>query len=79
MDPGDCDGEYESDFARAYYCLGKAAGEASAILIILRARGMPVSEDAHDQITSCTDLRQLETWLRHVATAITADQLFDRS
>jgi hypothetical protein len=78
MDPGDCDCEYESDFARAYYCLGKAAGEASAILIILRARGMPVSDDARDRITACTDLRQLETWLRHAATAITADQLLRR-
>ena len=73
MDPGDC--EYESDYARAYYCLGKAAGEATAILIILRARGVPVSQQTHDRITSCTDLRQLETWLRHAATASSADQL----
>jgi hypothetical protein len=74
MDPGDC--EYESDYARAYYCLGKAAGEATAILTILRARGLPVSQEAHDQITSCTDLRQLETWLRRTAAVDSADQLF---
>jgi hypothetical protein len=76
MDPGDC--EYEGDFARAYYCLGKAAGESSAILIILRARGIPVPETVRDRITACTDLRQLETWLHHAATAPSADQLLDR-
>jgi hypothetical protein len=74
MDPGDC--EYESDYARAYYCLGKAAGEATAILTILRARGVLVSEAVHDRIMSCTNLGQLETWLRRTATVDSADQLF---
>ena len=54
---------------------GKAQGEARAVLTVLDARGVPVSEAIREQILACTDLTQLDTWLRRVATAATADEV----
>jgi hypothetical protein len=54
---------------------GKAQGEAQAVLTVLDARGVPVSEAIREQILACTDLAQLDTWLRRVATAATADEV----
>jgi hypothetical protein len=54
---------------------GKAQGEAQAVLTVLDARGVPVSEALREQILACTDLTQLDTWLRRVATATTADEV----
>ncbi|AKJ11971.1 hypothetical protein ABB07_18605 [Streptomyces incarnatus] len=42
---------------------GKAEGEARAILRFLEARGIPVPEEAHERIASCTDLDLLGRWL----------------
>jgi len=36
---------------------------------------VPVSEAIRQQILACTDLTQLDTWLRRVATAATADEV----
>lgn len=54
---------------------GKAQGEAQAVLTVLDARGVPVSEALRDQILACADLTQLDTWLRRAATAATADEV----
>jgi hypothetical protein len=55
--------------------LGEARGEAHAVLTVLDARGVPVPEDVREQILACADLTQLDTWLRRVATAATADDV----
>jgi hypothetical protein len=47
-----------------------------ALLAILNARGIPVPDDARARITGCTDLDQLETWVRRAATATTIQDLF---
>jgi hypothetical protein len=39
------------------------------------ARGVPVPDAVREQILACTDLTQLDTWLRRVATAATADDV----
>lgn len=72
--------EYESDFARRYYGQGKtegrSEGEAKALLRVLAARGIAVSDDARARITACTDLDQLERWLDRAVSVDSADELF---
>jgi hypothetical protein len=65
--------EYQSDFARRYF----GQGEAKALLEVLGARGIDVPDDARERITTCTDLKQLETWVRRSVTISTIDELFD--
>ena len=71
--------EYQSDFARRYFHQGKAKGEAKgearALLTVLAARGIAVSDAARQRITECTDADQLETWIRRAATAISVDEI----
>jgi hypothetical protein len=57
---------------------GRAEGEARAVLAILRARGIPVPDDIRTRITTCTDLDQLDTWVRRAATATTIHDLLDQ-
>ena len=76
--------EYKSDFARRYYGQGRtegleegrAEGEARALLGFLAARGVDVPHSARERIMRCTDLDQLETWVRRAATVSTVDELF---
>ena len=65
--------EYKSDFARRYY----GQGEAKAMLLVLDARGIDVPNDTRERIMRCTDLAQLETWVRRAAMVSTVDELFD--
>lgn len=69
--------EYQSDFARRYFSEGKAEGEAKALLAVLAARGIEVPAAARDRITGCTDLNQLDAWIRRAATAHSIEDLFD--
>jgi hypothetical protein len=69
-----------SPFAKHHYGLGKAEGlaegEAEAILLVLKSRGIPVTEEQQSQFTGCTDLQQLRIWLERVGTVSSADELF---
>lgn len=42
---------------------------------VLDARGVEVPTAVRVQILACTDLGQLDVWLRRAATAITADDV----
>jgi hypothetical protein len=62
--------------------LGEALGEAhgaavvgAAILALLGARQVPVSEAVRVQILACTDLPTITTWLDRAETATTADEV----
>src|SRR5215470_15212343 len=68
---------YQSDFARRYYDAGEARGEARAVLAFLDARGIEVPDPVREDITSCTDLDQLDTWIRRAVTANKVQDLFD--
>jgi hypothetical protein len=72
---------YESDFARRYFsqgevegeargeARGEAKGEARALLAILDARNIDIPDDVRADIAACTDVAQLEAWIRRAATA----------
>ncbi|MGI8333983.1 hypothetical protein ACRYCC_28870 [Actinomadura scrupuli] len=68
--------EWKSDFALEHIAMGKAEGEARSVLLFLAARGIEVSDEARDRITSCTDLDQLDRWVQSAATIDTAEELF---
>jgi hypothetical protein len=76
---------YQSDYARRYYAEGKAEGqaegkaegEARAVLAFLDARGIEVPDPVREDILGCTDLDQLDTWIRRAVTANKAQDLFD--
>ncbi len=69
--------EYKNPFFKNLIAEGKAEGEANALLVILEARKLPVSEEDRRTITSCTDLDQLGEWLRRAVTITDVAQLFD--
>jgi hypothetical protein len=72
--------QWQSDFALEHQSIGRtegrAEGEAKAVLLVLQARKVCVSQEARERIMSCTDLEQLERWLERAATVGTLDELF---
>jgi hypothetical protein len=58
---------------------GLAEGEARAraldIVAILETRGLTVTEAQRQQILGCTDLDQLDRWLRRAVLAVSADEV----
>jgi hypothetical protein len=71
--------QYHSELFREVDARGRAAGEArgegQAVLTVLDARGVAVPEAVREQILACTDLTQLDVWLRRAVTAATADEV----
>ncbi|MEV6506646.1 hypothetical protein [Streptomyces sp. NPDC051642] len=55
---------------------GQAAGEAALILRLLEKRGILVSEDTRERITSCTDLDTLTLWFDRALTVTASEELF---
>jgi hypothetical protein len=54
---------------------GEARGEGRAVLTVLEARGIRVPAALREQILACTDLAQLDSWLRRASTATTIDDI----
>jgi hypothetical protein len=73
--------EYRSEYNRAIFAEGEASGEArgeaKAIVTVLESRGFTLSDEARSRISGCTDLEQLDAWLRRVGSAASVDELFD--
>ena len=69
--------EYKSDFARKYFSAGEAKGEARALLLVLRARGIPVSAEVEARVMGCTDLGRLSAWVERAPFVETAEELFE--
>ncbi|MPY97020.1 MAG: hypothetical protein GEU97_03345 [Actinophytocola sp.] len=69
--------EYMSDFVRRNVNQGRAEGKADAVLAVLAARGIAVTDDAKARITACTDLAQLDAWITRAVAIDSADELFD--
>ena len=54
---------------------GEAHGEAKALLMVLRSRGVEVSEELEQRIMACSDPALLAAWLQRVATVASAAEL----
>jgi hypothetical protein len=57
---------------------GKAEAKADSVLTVLDARGLTVTDRLREMITTCTDLDQLDAWLRRAATVSTAEHIFSQ-
>lgn len=68
---------YKSDLARRNYARGAAEAKVEAILTVLEVRGVPVPSEARERITACTDVAQIEAWLKRAAITRTVNALFD--
>ena len=80
--------EYQSEFARRYVAQGRAEGaaegkvegkvegKADGVLVVLRARGLVVAHDVEDRVRRCTDIAQLDEWLRRAVVVASAEQIF---
>jgi hypothetical protein len=79
--------EYKSDFAKRYYgagllegeARGKAEGKAEALLAVLRARGVALSQGERERILACEDTKKLDVWIERAVVATRAAELFGES
>jgi hypothetical protein len=65
-----------SPFAKEHFGRGRAEGKVRALLIVLDAQGLDVPEDVRARVDKCTDLEQLDVWLRCAAVATSIDDVF---
>lgn len=56
---------------------GEALGIARSVLAVLETRRVNVTEAQRERVLGCTDVAQLEQWLRHAATVSDAAALFE--
>jgi hypothetical protein len=73
--------EYQSDFARKYVAQGRAEGraegEALALLTVLQARGLAVSDSLRERILAQKDPERLQRWLEKAAVATSVAAVLD--
>lgn len=63
----------EREQARAEQAMGRVC---SAILLVLRSRGVAVGEEVEARIRACSDLAVLDRWLQRAAVVVAVDELF---
>jgi hypothetical protein len=76
--------EFQSEFAKKHQAKGRAEGEAKgeakgraeALLSVLQARGLRVSDEVRARILACTDVAQLDAWVRKAVAVTSVDELF---
>jgi hypothetical protein len=72
--------EYEKTFVERIHdqgiAEGEAKGKAEAVLRLLDARGLALSEEQRKQVKSATDPVQLDLWFDRAITAATAAEVF---
>jgi predicted transposase/invertase (TIGR01784 family) len=57
---------------------GRAEGEANAVLAVLNARGLTVTDQLRQRILECTDLELLDGWIRKAVTLTDPNELFEQ-
>ncbi|MEV4222896.1 hypothetical protein [Nonomuraea sp. NPDC049725] len=53
-----------------------AKGQAHALLLILKAKGIQVTGQDRERISTCTDIPTLDTWIGRAAVSDTLDEVF---
>lgn len=70
----------QSDLFKRWYAEGREEGrveaKAEALLVLLQARGLPITDEASAKVHKCTDIAVLDAWFRRAATATTIDEVF---
>jgi hypothetical protein len=57
---------------------GESRGEAKAVLAVLEARGIAVTEQQRQLVLECTDLERLDGWIRKAVTLTDPSELFEQ-
>ena len=57
--------------------MGRAEGEARALLAVLRARGISVPDSTRERILGQQDPERLERWVERAAVAASVDEVID--
>ena len=65
-----------SSFAKRCIARAKAKGKAEALLLVLIARGLPISQDIRERVLSCEDASALERWLERAVKIEATAELF---
>ena len=65
--------QFQSEFARKHQALGRA----EAVLAVLDARGLAVTDEQRKRIEGTTDLEVLDRLVRNAATVDSTDELFE--
>ena len=68
--------QFESEFAQKHQQLGRVEGRAEAVLAVLDARGLAVTDEQRKRIEETTDLEALDRLVRNAATVNSAGDLF---
>ena len=72
--------EYEKTFVERIHDQGIAEGEAKGkaedVLKLLGARGLSLSKEQRQRVTSCTDPAQLDLWFERAITVTTVAEVF---
>ncbi len=55
---------------------GTAASKAAAVVTVLEARGLSLSDEQRERLSATTDLSLLDEWIRRAATIQTTEELF---
>jgi len=56
---------------------GRVEGRAASVIAVLEARGIRISKTASRQVLQCSDVVQLDRWIRRAATVTQSADLFD--
>jgi hypothetical protein len=74
---GTSEHKYLSDFAQKYYGEGEVKATRDAVLAVLAARGLAVSEADRARVEACSDTATLGKWLTLGARATAAAEVFE--
>jgi len=55
---------------------GRAEAKVESLLLVLRGRGIAVTDDQQHHILACTDLATLDRWLERSGSAVSVDEIF---
>ena len=55
---------------------GRVEGQANALVVLLEARGIRLTDGARARIADCKDPSQLDRWIRSAVSIQSIDQLF---
>jgi hypothetical protein len=65
--------EFQSDFAKKHQAQGRAEGEAKGEA---KGCGLHVSDEVRARVLACTDVAQLDAWVRKAVTVTSVEELF---
>jgi flagellar biosynthesis/type III secretory pathway protein FliH len=58
------------------FAKGFVEGFVRGLLVALESRGLSISEQVQTRIHACTEIKQLDAWIRKVASVDSVDELF---